>query len=203
MTKKNSSWFIVGVTSILTVLFLYPTRLLSAQASELTDAQRKAWRASMVAANEFDFRQAVAKANEAVSAGLDAPLVFYHRGRWNFRLGQMVKSLEDFDQFIQREPRRANSQWERGITCYYAGEFKKGARQFEDYQKYHDADVENAVWRYLCQAKFDGRKKARRAILELGDEDLRVPMMEVYRMFRSESTPERVLAELKEKQNRR
>ena len=65
-----------------------------------------------------------------------------------------------------------------------------------DYQSYHDNDVENAVWRYLCQLKVDGKEKSRKAILPI-KADPRIPMMEIYRLFRGESTPERVMEVLK------
>ena len=138
------------------------------------------------------FKDAVTKADEANRLGLTQPEIFYRRGRWNFCAGNIDASMGDFDRYIKERPERANSQWERGITCYYANKYKAGSKQFEDYQDYHDNDVENAVWRYLCQMKFDGKKKARAAILPIKN-DPRIPMMEIYRLFRGESTPENVL----------
>ncbi len=89
-----------------------------------------------------------------------------------------------------RRPLRA--QWERGIACYYAGKFAEGDAQFRLYQTYHDNDVENSVWRFLCMARLQGVDAARRAILPIRN-DRRIPMMEAYRMFRGEATPQQVL----------
>ena len=92
---------------------------------------------------------------------------YYLRGRENFRLGEIKKSVADFDKYVELRPRLESRQWERGIAYYYAGEFKKGAEQFELYQTYHDNDVENSVWRYLCIARSVGVDKARSVMLPI------------------------------------
>ena len=153
--------------------------------------------AALTAARRHDFKAAVGGIDAAIRAGLTGtPAVFYHRGRWNFQAGNSEASLADFDRYLKEVPGRSNSLWERGITCYYAGRFKAGAQQFDDYQKYHNNDVENAVWKYLCQIKFESKEKVRTGILPIRN-DTRVPMMEIYRLFRGDSQPEKVLAVLK------
>ena len=82
---------------------------------------------------------------------------------------------------------------ERGIACYYAGQFEKGARQFELYQTFHNQDVENAAWRYLCVARTQGVEKARATLLPI-EHDPRVPMMQIYELYRGQRKPEDVLA---------
>ncbi|MCO6455774.1 MAG: tetratricopeptide repeat protein [Pirellulaceae bacterium] len=136
---------------------------------------------------------AVRLLTEALAADPKLADAWYLRGRENFRLGRGEQSVADFDRYIQLRPELASRQWERGISCYYAGKFAEGAKQFELYQTYHDNDVENSVWRYVCMARLDGPDKARRAMLPIAN-DTRVPMMEVYRMFRGELTPDQVLA---------
>lgn len=136
---------------------------------------------------------AVRLLTEALTADPKLADAWYLRGRENFRLGRGEQSVADFDRYIQLRPELASRQWERGISCYYAGKFAEGAKQFELYQTYHDNDVENSVWRYVCMARLDGPEKARRAMLPIAN-DTRVPMMEVYRMFRGELTPDQVLA---------
>jgi lipoprotein NlpI len=89
-------------------------------------------------------------------------------------------------------PKAASQQWERGIAYYYAGEYQKGARQFEDYQTFHNQDVENSAWRYLCVAKTDGVEKAKANLLKI-DRDSRVPMMEIYALYQGQKKPEEVL----------
>lgn len=118
---------------------------------------------------------------------------YYLRGRAQFRLAKFRESLADFDKFVELRPKLASRQWERGIACYYAEEFKKGAEQFALYQTYHDNDVENSVWRYLCMARTEGVEKARAAILPIRN-DPRVPMMAVYDLYRGRLKPDDVLA---------
>ena len=54
-------------------------------------------------------------------------------------------------------------------------------------------DVENAAWHFLCVARAESPAKARAALLPVGP-DARVPMREVYQMFRGTLTPEQVLS---------
>jgi lipoprotein NlpI len=111
----------------------------------------------------------------------------------------MKESVKDFDRYIKLQPAAASRQWERGIALYYAGQFDKGAEQFELYQTFHDNDVENSVWRFLCMVPADGVKKARSVMLPIKD-DRRVPMMKVYDMFRGLATVEDVLADVERDQ---
>jgi lipoprotein NlpI len=74
------------------------------------------------------------------------------------------------------------------------GKFKQGAAQFELYQTYHDNDVENSVWRYLCMVPTTGIEKARSVMLPIKD-DRRNPMMQVFNLYRGSLMPADVLAE--------
>jgi lipoprotein NlpI len=53
-------------------------------------------------------------------------------------------------------------------------------------------DVENAAWHFLCVARAESPVRARAALLPVGP-DTRVPMRQVYEMFRGTLTPESVL----------
>ena len=167
-----------------------------AVAQEEPPAWAETWKAARQAAIAHDFTRAVDLARQASSQGADHPLVSYHIGRWSFQAGKVADSLKSFDAYLEVAPLQSNSLWERGISCYYLGKFKLGAQQFADYQTYHDNDVENAVWRYLCQQKYDGKEKARQDILPI-KHDPRVPMMEIYRLFKGEAKPEDVLVRLR------
>lgn len=118
---------------------------------------------------------------------------WYLRGRANFCAGRIAESVADFDKFVALSPAAESRQWERGIAYYYADEYAKGARQFELYQTYHDQDVENSVWRYLCVARTDGVEKAQANMLPI-ESDRRVPMMQIYDLYRGKLKPEDVLA---------
>ena len=104
----------------------------------------------------------------------------------------MAESVADFDKYVQLDPKAESQQWERGISYYYAGEFAKGAKQFELYQTFHDQDVENSTWRYLCVARADGVAKAQANMLPI-ENDSRVPMMQIFDLYRGKLQPADVL----------
>ena len=74
-----------------------------------------------------------------------------------------------------------------------SGRYDEGRRQFEGYEKVDTNDVENAVWHFLCVARKDGLAKARASVLKIG-KDRRVPMMQVYDLYRGALKPADVLA---------
>jgi lipoprotein NlpI len=145
-----------------------------------------------VAAEKGDHDRAVVLLSDAITKDPKRAIAWYLRGRANFCAGKVAESVADFDKYVELSPNAESRQWERGISYYYAGEFAKGAKQFELYQTYHDQDVENSVWRYLCVAKSEGVEKAQANMLPI-DRDARVPMMEIYDLYRGKLKPEDVL----------
>ena len=115
------------------------------------------------------------------------------RGEAAFREGKIDESIKQFDRAIGLEPRLAPHHWQRGISLYYAGRFDDCRRQFEVHKTVNPEDVENSVWHFLCVARLKNPAEARKSLIEIHS-DTRIPMMEVYAMFRGESTPEKVLA---------
>lgn len=114
------------------------------------------------------------------------------RGIADFKAGKISESIEEFDRQIALNPDAKISHWQRGISYYYAGRFDDGRRQFEGYQDFDSNDVENAVWRFMCMARKDGIDKARKAILKIGN-DKRVPMRQVYDLFKGDLKTDDVL----------
>ncbi|MBA4018760.1 MAG: hypothetical protein C0483_16455 [Pirellula sp.] len=112
-----------------------------------------------------------------------------------FRTGRFADSVAAFDEEIRLEPRRARWHWKRGISLYYAGRYVDGAKQFEGYQTVDDNDVENAVWRFLCQVRDPavGLEQARKQMLPIKN-DGRIPMMQIYALYRGAATPADVVA---------
>src|SRR5687767_16009639 len=109
-----------------------------------------------------------------------------------FEKGRFAESAAAFDELAKAVPELAPQLWQRGITLYYAGRYDDCRRQFESHRTVNPDDVENAVWHFLCVARAESPEKARAAILPVGP-DSRVPMRQVYEMFRGSLSPDRVL----------
>jgi len=140
--------------------------------------------------------EALALATKAIEADPKYADAYQFRGIVHFKLGKIEPSIRDFDKYIELRPEKKISHWQRGISYYYAGKYDEGRKQFEGYQDFDSNDVENAVWRFMCMAKVGGIDKARKAILKIGD-DKRVPMRQVYDLFKGELKPDDVLAAAK------
>lgn len=137
-------------------------------------------------------KEAAADFSKVIERDAKSSEAYQQRGSAYFKLGKVKESIADFDKFIELRPERKPWHWQRGISYYYTGQFKDGKQQFEAYQTVDGADVENVVWRYLCQAKIDGVKKARADMLPVG-EDKRVPMKEIYQLFLGKLKPDEVM----------
>jgi len=119
------------------------------------------------------------------------------RGSVAFKLGMFEQSLHDFRRLPQTASQGIPRPLAARITCYYAGKFDEGKKQFEGYEQGgHQRRGRNAVWRYLCMAKSVGVEKARAQILKIG-RDKRKPMMEVYALFAGKATPDDVIKSAK------
>ena len=137
-------------------------------------------------------RQAIADYDAVVKLDPNAAEVYNRRGSEHFKLGHIEASISDFDRAIELEPNQEPYHWQRGISYYYAGLYRKGRAQFQSHQQVNANDVENAVWHFLCGARLDGVGQARQALLNIQG-DPRVPMMEIYRLFKGEGTINEVI----------
>ena len=150
-------------------------------------------RAGKIDAAVAHYKDAIAALDQRIARDPKDAANYQERGIIHFKLGKIDESIRDFDKTIALKPAAKVSHWQRGISYYYAGRYDDGKRQFEGYQDFDSNDVENAVWRFMCMAKQDGIAKARKAILKIGD-DRRVPMRQVYDLFKGALKPEDVLA---------
>jgi lipoprotein NlpI len=117
---------------------------------------------------------------------------YNHRGAEHFKMAHIQESLADFDRAIELDPAQAPYHWQRGISLYYAGRYEDGRKQFELHQTVNGNDVENAAWRYLCMARSGPAQAARDSILPI-EHDSRVPMMEIYSLYKGKTGVEGVL----------
>ncbi len=162
----------------------------AAQADE-TAVRESYARARLVAMNgQHD--DAVAACDEIIKQDGKFAMAFQLRGEEQFKRGKFHESVLDFEKYLELVPDGVNRHWQLGISYYYDGKFAAGAKQFEAYQNVDDNDVENVVWRFLCQARADSPEKARADLYKV-KHDRRVPMMEIYQMFRGDLPPADVL----------
>ena len=120
------------------------------------------------------------------------PRELLDRAVTDFERGRIAESAAGFDALIKVRPDVAPELWQRGITLYYAGRFADCRAQFESHRTVNPNDVENAAWHFLCVARAESPAKAKAALLPVGP-DARVPMRQVYDLFRGVLTPEAVL----------
>jgi lipoprotein NlpI len=128
-----------------------------------------------------------------LSMAADSPRDIFDRAVADFHQGRIRESVAGFDQVAELLPDQAPHLWQRGIALYYAGRYADCRKQFEAHRTVNPDDVENAAWHFLCVARAESPAKAKAALLPVGP-DSRVPMQEIYRMYRGEMTPEEVLA---------
>src|SRR3990172_3438692 len=119
--------------------------------------------------------------------------LYIRRGMASFQLGDIAGSIDDFDRAEQLNPALTPYLWQRGIAYYYAERFEDGAQQFEADLSVNKHDVEETVWRYLCQAQFQGAPAARVALLPVRS-DPRPVMGQVYELFAGACIAEQMVA---------
>lgn len=123
---------------------------------------------------------------------LAQPAASLDRAVAHFEAGRVVESAAEFDRIAKADPRVMPYLWQRGIALYYAGRYADCREQFERHRTVNPNDVENAAWHFLCVARAESPARARQALLPVGP-DARVPMRQVYELFRGAMTPEDVL----------
>jgi len=127
-----------------------------------------------------------------VHAGQDRPQAIFDRAVADFLSGRVAESVVGFDRLAALAPGSAAELWQRGIALYYAGRYQDCRAQFEAHRRVNPNDVENAAWHFLCVARAESPEKARAALLPVGP-DARVPMRQIYDLFRGRLTPQAVL----------
>ena len=122
------------------------------------------------------------------------PGVYIQRGMTYFKLGHIAEAITDFDRAEHLNPALTPYLWQRGLAYYYAERFADGARQFEVDLTVNQHDVEETVWRYLCQAQVQGAPAAREGLLPVRH-DSRAVMGWIYKLFAGECAVETVLTQ--------
>jgi tetratricopeptide (TPR) repeat protein len=125
------------------------------------------------------------------------PKVYIQRGMTYFKLGHIAEAIADFDRAEHLNPALTPYLWQRGLAYYYAERFADGANQFEVDLTVNQHDVEETVWRYLCQAQLQGAQVARASLLPV-QHDARPVMAWVYKLFAGECDAEMVCAQYRD-----
>jgi lipoprotein NlpI len=120
------------------------------------------------------------------------PQAIFDRAVADFRSGRIAESVAGFDALAQLVPDDAPQLWQRGIALYYAGRYQDCRAQFESHRTVNPDDVENAAWHFLCVARAESPERARMALLPVGL-DPRVPLAQIYQMFRGTLAPDEAL----------
>tara|TARA_B100000749_G_scaffold112533_1_gene85875 strand:+ start:139 stop:783 length:645 start_codon:yes stop_codon:yes gene_type:complete len=110
----------------------------------------------------------------------------------DFSAGRLAESVSGFDEVATLVPSVAPQLWQRGIALYYVGRYLDCREMFEAHRTVNPNDVENAAWHFLCVARQESLPDARAALLPVGP-DSRLPMTEIYQMFRNELSPDGVM----------
>jgi lipoprotein NlpI len=132
--------------------------------------------------DEGQHAKAVEELTTAIQRNPDNSDVVNFRGSERLLCSQFSDAIADFDRYLEKNPNQKPYHWKRGIALYYAGRYDDGVKQFDLHQSVNPADVENAVWRYLCMVKRDDVETAQKNLLKIGA-DPRVPMKEIYDLF--------------------
>jgi len=109
--------------------------------------------------------------------------------------GDFSKAVADYDTMLELKPDLRATLWQRGLACFYAGQFKQAADQFAAYHAYDNRDRENGIWHYFSNAKAHGIPKARQELLKYDRFD-REPFPSLYRLVEGTMTPTDVLSEI-------
>jgi len=139
-----------------------------------------------------DYDRAVADFDKTLSLDKLHLFAWHERGGAHFRLGRLKQAIADWDEMIRLDPDRAPYHWQRGIAYYYAEQFEAGRKQFELHQTVNSADVENAVFHFICNARERGFERARKELIPIKG-DTRVPMAQIHQLFAGKLTAKEVL----------
>ena len=150
-----------------------------------------------LSAQDFERLEVAVEAySRAIENGRGDAEMYNRRGMAQFMLGRIEESIEDFDEAIELSPSAEPHHWQRGISYYYAERFADGRRQFESHQTVNPSDVENGVWHFLCAARETSVEAARAKMLPIQG-DPRIPMAEIYELFRGKVEVDDVFAATK------
>ena len=172
-------------------LLLFIAHIASAAERNAFDEAARTEMLGRFAAEERALDEQIAKAPENVALRSS-------RGDARLFRGRFPEAVSDYEKMITLEPAQDAPHWRLGIAYYFAGDFRKSARQFEKYHTYDARDRENGIWKFLAQARSEGLEKARREMLVYERFD-REPFPALYEMFAGKKSIAELFAEIEKK----
>ena len=139
-----------------------------------------------------DHAKAISDYTKALALDPTLAPAWQRRGVAHFMAGHIDESIKDFDRYLDLRPDERPHHWQRGIALYYAGRYEDGVKQFELHRTVNPEDVENAVWHFLCLARWKDVETARKSLIPIKD-DARIPMSQVHDLFAGKATPDDVI----------
>jgi tetratricopeptide (TPR) repeat protein len=112
----------------------------------------------------------------------------------SFLHGDVHRSLLEFDQALESDPNIGPYLWQRGLSLWLVGKYEDASIQFERDVKVNPNDVEEALWKFLSDAKLQGVGQARKNFLKVGG-DARPIMKLCLKLYQDESeTPQTIFS---------
>ena len=127
---------------------------------------------------------------EASLTGTQAQ-VLVSKGMKEFREGNVQKSIEFFDEALELEPSIEPYLWQRGLSLYCVGAYENASKQFGRDVLVNPNDVEEAVWKFISDAKVSGKEEARKKFSKVGMDSRRI-MESIRSMFEQDLKPDSV-----------
>ena len=146
-------------------------------------------------AAEMDDSAAEAEARSSLKIGSKLYEQLVQHGMDALLQGGFRKSWWALDSAFCLYPDHAPKLWQRGLACFYSGEYAEGVRQFEVDMKENGNGVEEVIWHFLCRCKLQGfQKTLAEGFLQLSDTPCVSPMLDVLNLFQGKGTVEEVFA---------
>jgi dipeptidyl aminopeptidase/acylaminoacyl peptidase len=134
-------------------------------------------------------------AGEVVEAIAESGPALHARAGELFKLRRFREAVAAYDRAIAAGGAHTkDSCWERGLACYYAGDFACGQKQFEGYHTVGPLDIENGIWRWLCIAEAESVEKAIDSFYTY-PRKVRPPFPALHALYAGTGGPAAVLAE--------
>ena len=130
------------------------------------------------------------------------PSQLVQAGMQAFSKGEIVRSVDLFNEAKTKRPELDNYLWQRGLSLYYMNEYDDCQEQFKRDVLYNKDDTEEAIWNMACKTqslyeKGSGEKSldiARKSMLIIG-QDRRPILNTVYNVYKGNLPEDKLIEE--------